>query len=285
MNLSRFNSWLVLTCSFFIGKKKKKGQKSQQEMWHEKRSDTEKTTDYIWYDVCWMAMPCLSWNRPKSWFFFYFPCFYFQEMQFKHLCLFSFFLLSVLAASIDRHKRDVVDLHHSGGTKTTTTAMTARPTTQPTASPYPAASSDPGKWNAGPLLSLIHCGSHHLWWESHHTRERCHGRHLDRLGSLPDRLWLSIVSIDLGRRWLCYVWYRSLLLFSFWLNSFRSHHLGGHDQQSTLSRLYEQQHHHDRRTGRTGSLGRYSLCPLLVHLDLPDGGRGWIGLGSLYLVL
>ncbi|KAG0741011.1 hypothetical protein G6F57_008068 [Rhizopus arrhizus] len=72
-------------------------------------------------------------------------------MQFKHLCLFSFFLLSVLAASIDRHKRDVVDLHHSGGTKTTTTAMTARPTTQPTASPYPAASSDP---------AIIYGGNH-----------------------------------------------------------------------------------------------------------------------------
>ncbi|KAG1139993.1 hypothetical protein G6F36_015882 [Rhizopus arrhizus] len=66
-------------------------------------------------------------------------------MQLKYLCLYSFFLLSVLASSIDRHKRDVVDLHHSGGTKTTTTLTTARPTTQPTASPYPAASSDPGK--------------------------------------------------------------------------------------------------------------------------------------------
>lgn len=207
-------------------------------------------------------------------------------MQLKYLCLYSFFLLSVLASSIDRHKRDVLDLHHSGGTKTTTTLTTARPTTQPTASPYPAASSDPGKWDQpssgalSPFTIAVIYGGNHITPENGVLAGILIvlGLYLIVFGFRSFRLTLAVGGfVTFGKL--------ALFLCLVWLNVFRSHHLGGHDQQSTVSRLYEQQYHHDRRTGRTGSLGCHCLCPLLVHLDLPDGGRGWIGLGSLYLVL
>ncbi|KAI9263058.1 hypothetical protein BY458DRAFT_540727 [Sporodiniella umbellata] len=58
------------------------------------------------------------------------------------LCfLFILLLIStVLALQIPNHKRDLVDLHNTGGTKTT---VVSQPTNSPKPIPYPAASSDP----------------------------------------------------------------------------------------------------------------------------------------------